>query len=556
MVIDKLYELAFAYKKAKPWKKINESQVFAVRLPDGRIGYISIMGDGGEYYALSLFIGDKGLKTLRVIERVGQGKGTALEREEIVYVMDCLNCVYDGKDALDEDEYEAASRYAREHKIRISGKKAFPHFLKYRPGYMLWPIQRDDEREWLCRALEATMEMLRQIKDRKLHIPAFNGDVEMLPLMEYTEDGFTLSSVRLPEEKPASFPEPIMMNDINLARLKKIKKGGVWECKTAYIDQPAQNSEAEAPVFPLVLFAANPQNNEILPPVTVFHYEENASELLNEFVAALLDGGLRPREIRVCEERTYALMKSLCKRLKISLTMVEKLEEVDKFINAFQEDVLGYFDNSNMEKHMTELLDLLLEKDKESSIIERMPPDVADALMAMTKDEEVSPKLKSRLNAVMDRMDEINTGGEKRLSRFESTVSYVISVSLTKGCYRHIQISSDNTLERLSDAILDAFDFDNDHAHAFFMDNKKWSDWDCYYMDGMDSGSERLTNEYTLEQAELYEGKQFKYVFDFGDEWVFQCKVLKIKNENTDRPVVIRKVGEAPKQYDWDDDFE
>jgi hypothetical protein len=61
------------------------------------------------------------------------------------------------------------------------------------------------------------------------------------------------------------------------------------------------------------------------------------------------------------------------------------------------------------------------------------------------------------------------------------TKSYVISVSLGTGCYRHIRISGKATLEELSDAILDAFDFDNDHLHAFFMNNRAWDDMDCYY---------------------------------------------------------------------------
>ena len=52
---------------------------------------------------------------------------------------------------------------------------------------------------------------------------------------------------------------------------------------------------------------------------------------------------------------------------------------------------------------------------------------------------------------------------------------YVISVSLCTGCYRHIQIAASATLYRLHKAILDAFEFVDDHMHAFFMDNHLWS---------------------------------------------------------------------------------
>lgn len=126
--------------------------------------------------------------------------------------------------------------------------------------------------------------------------------------------------------------------------------------------------------------------------------------------------------------------------------------------------------------------------------------------------------------------------------------SYVISVSVGKGCYRHIQISKSATLYRLHEAILEAFEFMDDHAHAFFMDNKTWSQYDAYYSMKMD-GSERLTKGKKLEKLNLKKGSQFKYVFDFGEEWRFQCKVLRELEEDTKTPVEIRCVGEPPEQY-------
>ena len=97
--------------------------------------------------------------------------------------------------------------------------------------------------------------------------------------------------------------------------------------------------------------------------------------------------------------------------------------------------------------------------------------------------------------------------------------TYVISVSLMKGCYRHIKIASDKTLEELSQAILDAFDFGDDHLHAFFMNNKSWSDEDSYYADAEDG--QRDTSKYKLGQLGLEKDKKFVYIFDFGDEWDF-----------------------------------
>lgn len=130
----------------------------------------------------------------------------------------------------------------------------------------------------------------------------------------------------------------------------------------------------------------------------------------------------------------------------------------------------------------------------------------------------------------------------------------VISVSVGKGCYRHIKISDQATLEDLSGEILEAFRFFDDHAHAFFMDNRVWSDADCYRMamEGMEEG-ERCTCDYTLRQAGLREGSKFVYIFDFGDEWRFRCRVLRALDEPVGEPEIIREKGEPPEQYEGPD---
>ena len=134
--------------------------------------------------------------------------------------------------------------------------------------------------------------------------------------------------------------------------------------------------------------------------------------------------------------------------------------------------------------------------------------------------------------------------------------SYVISASLGAGCYRHIRIGEQETLDRRHEAILDAFDFDDDHAHAFFLDDRYWSSVRAYYSDYVDD-AEKYSSDVTLRQLRLEKGDKFKFLFDFGDEWRFQCKVLRELEERTDIPGVVRTVGEAPAQYpDREEEYE
>lgn len=134
----------------------------------------------------------------------------------------------------------------------------------------------------------------------------------------------------------------------------------------------------------------------------------------------------------------------------------------------------------------------------------------------------------------------------------DEPLTYKISVSAGSGCYRHIEMSANSTLEDLHNAIQWAFDFDNDHAYAFFMDNDAWSN-NGYYCDGIDEHSP-LAGEHTLFEV-LEEKKPFLYLFDFGDEWRFQCRLLSVKEKECKEATIVRSVGQAPEQYpDYDDE--
>lgn len=104
--------------------------------------------------------------------------------------------------------------------------------------------------------------------------------------------------------------------------------------------------------------------------------------------------------------------------------------------------------------------------------------------------------------------------------------------------------------------ILDAFEFLDSHAHAFFMDNIAWSQKKAYYVDYIEDAP-HYSKDFTVGQV-IKDKQKFKYVFDFGTEWVFQCRVLKILDEpyTEEYGEVIRSKGEAPNQYGFDLDDE
>ncbi|MDE7294678.1 MAG: plasmid pRiA4b ORF-3 family protein [Oscillospiraceae bacterium] len=53
----------------------------------------------------------------------------------------------------------------------------------------------------------------------------------------------------------------------------------------------------------------------------------------------------------------------------------------------------------------------------------------------------------------------------------------------------------------------------------------------------------------------LEEKQKFVYIFDFGDEWQFSCRVLRITDEPCGSFEIIRTVGESPEQYSYYDEY-
>ncbi|MHB1155009.1 MAG: IS1096 element passenger TnpR family protein [Eubacteriales bacterium] len=122
--------------------------------------------------------------------------------------------------------------------------------------------------------------------------------------------------------------------------------------------------------------------------------------------------------------------------------------------------------------------------------------------------------------------------------------SYIISISFSSGCYRHIKISQSDTLYDLHTAILKAFKIEDNQAHAFFLDNGLWSDANSYF-DGYFMGIFRRTIDYALDKV-LSVCLKFKYLFDFSDNLVFQCKVLRETDAICSECTVIKSKGDHP----------
>jgi hypothetical protein len=149
--------------------------------------------------------------------------------------------------------------------------------------------------------------------------------------------------------------------------------------------------------------------------------------------------------------------------------------------------------------------------------------------------------------------DEESLTSFPRAKRKHVKGNFIFKVSLGD-IWRTIAISSEDTLHHLHEVIQDAFRFDNDHLYAFYMDDRKWSDYK-YEHPFSDEGP--WATEVLIGDLDLLVNQSILYLFDFGDEWTFDVNLLEIR---TDEPLLhkaktTKRKGKSPEQYPYYEDF-
>ena len=141
----------------------------------------------------------------------------------------------------------------------------------------------------------------------------------------------------------------------------------------------------------------------------------------------------------------------------------------------------------------------------------------------------------------------------------EVNTSYIIKAATgyRKAIWRKIRISAAATLDDLSGAVLRAFEFDDDHLYAFYLDQKLRTYNVPVYYSPRCGYSDHRSDTHMLEYFNFVPKQKFLFLYDFGAEWHFTMTIEKIIEEITPDAIVVQTRGESPIQYrynDWDND--
>jgi hypothetical protein len=136
------------------------------------------------------------------------------------------------------------------------------------------------------------------------------------------------------------------------------------------------------------------------------------------------------------------------------------------------------------------------------------------------------------------------------------TEAFVFRASLNPKIYRDFEISAGSSLYALAQAIVRFFDFDFDHAFGFYSKLKgNIYDSPVRYELFVDMGEgdddARSVKRTRVVEAFPSVGTKMRFLFDYGDEWVFLVELVsrKPKEPKVRLPRLLSSVEKAPAQY-------
>lgn len=152
--------------------------------------------------------------------------------------------------------------------------------------------------------------------------------------------------------------------------------------------------------------------------------------------------------------------------------------------------------------------------------------------------------------------------------RSGDSTQYTFKVTLKreKGIWRTLALRGDHTLDDLHEMIFRAFDRYDEHLYSFYFPRaprrretagSRHTEYTSpIVFEEPDPFREKGTldaSEAELRSLKLGVGRTFEYLFDFGDSWWHQVKVVSVDTVDQDiaarLPAITDRHGDSPPQY-------
>lgn len=316
----RLFDAAIEFKKLAPWEWMTDEDIFGVENPKtGEIGYCCVMGALGEHLALGVYLGTRGLAGYFFI-RENAGK---FSNEELMHVQHCLMVSYEDRDYLSLRERELIKKLG----YRFRGRRAWPKFQRFDPGFFPWHLNQKADVEFLAVAIEQSLEVCQRIWKEPDLVMSRAPDYYLVRRARKSGNKIVWEDTWAAPE-PIEEPEP-ELDEKHRMRLNQIKQQnrehfGFIEYDYFYAPMPVQENPSVRPYYPVVHMFVDNDSGLIVSSQIEKSRPEHA-DIANIFLDWLEEEERLPQVLLVQKSSLYEVLEPIARPLGIQLILTQYL---------------------------------------------------------------------------------------------------------------------------------------------------------------------------------------------------------------------------------------
>jgi hypothetical protein len=318
-----LYEAAVRVKEMAPWEWMTEAHVFGVQDPETReIGFVSVMGMLGEYYAISVYPNPEALYSFWMVQEAGPD----INPDALLEIPQIHASFEDRGDLENKDR-----QVIKDLGLKFRGRKEWPMFRSYRPGYAPWFVEAEEAR-LLTNALDQLTDVAPRFREDPFLLEP-PGEDSYLVRVPREEGGALVWEDHL-MEVPPSEPSPIEIEvDFRaFGDLEGLACGGELEMDFFMLPTPVMEGK-DRPFFPYMLLTVDTGSGMVLghdlltaDPSLEAMWASIPQTVAEQFAAT----EIVPEKVTAGSELLYGLLQPLAESFDFELVYSDTLLILDQ----------------------------------------------------------------------------------------------------------------------------------------------------------------------------------------------------------------------------------
>lgn len=323
------------FQKLKPWEVMFDEHIFAVEDPVTQEHiYCSVLGGGDEMFGLAVYIGNDGYRSLMAAMTEDNSNF------EFVLNQRSLLMSFEDREDLEKEEYALIKSYD----VPFRGRKSWPSFMSYKPGYYPW-LMDDEEARLMLLGIERSFEVYEEIMGG-LELPDMLFDEEVLVKVPREENGvfiFDNQVVGLEEEENdvGETVAPLAISELELKRVEKLKTmQASIEFSMEYVNMPVQEDPDQRPIFPLLVLAVD-RTQGMAIYYNLLTESPDPGVQQSEFVKMIESLEGIPENIMI-DHQTARVLEPLFEKVNINVDVYSDLPLIRQVMDMMYEDMRSF----------------------------------------------------------------------------------------------------------------------------------------------------------------------------------------------------------------------